>query len=138
MDRLDAAEVVTSGVVGFAWYALPDVVRSRRARGWLKAALLVPVGLIGVAEAVLDTGSLGLADDDGPRAGRVAVALGVGGLVLAAGAAGILTGERALYRLGERLAARGVSHPHTRIGVAAGLAAAGISTAMSASAGRRT
>ncbi len=167
MDRLDAAEVVASGVVGFAWYAMPDAVRSRRVRGWLKAALLVPVALIGVAQArradgeagapseftagdgtlarvrtltsaepVLDAGALGLADE-GPGPARLAAAVGVGGLMLAAGGAGVLAGERALYRLGERLAARGVSHPHTRIGIAAGLASAGLATAMGASAGRR-
>ncbi len=52
-----AVDAVVNGVVTGIWYSLPDVVESRRTRGWLKVALL----LGGAARAV----HTGQADDGG-------------------------------------------------------------------------
>lgn len=171
IDRRDVAEAVLSGAVSFAWYALPDIVPARRTRGWLKAALTVPLVALGVAQS---RRAVDGADDDAPdgavpvgatvsgdaardgaaRLARVreltsvepvldpaslpgvaasgaqrAVLVGAGLLVAAGGALLGVVGERAIFRYGERLAARGVRRPHTRIGVVAGLAAGGLSVA---------
>ena len=41
-----AVDAATSGAVIGAWYSLPDVVPSRRARGWIKAGLLLANGVV--------------------------------------------------------------------------------------------
>lgn len=45
-----AGDAVLNGVLTGVWYALPDVVASRRARGWLKVAVIV-VGAAWAARA---------------------------------------------------------------------------------------
>lgn len=167
IDRRDVIEAITTGGVAFAWYALPDAVRSPRARGAIKVGLMVPTTLIGVTqtkraaeespddvasalagvralvsgEPVLDADAVLAPDADAPahadtphpstrtqliRQGAVLAAS-----VFAVGAAvvGIIATERGIYRLGEHLAARGTRWPHTRIGLVAGLASAGLSIA---------
>jgi hypothetical protein len=47
--------------------------------------------------------------------------LALGAVVTAASIAGTVATERAIHRFGDRLGARGVAAPHTRIGVVAGL-----------------
>ncbi|AWH91217.1 hypothetical protein A6035_02465 [Dietzia lutea] len=41
-----AVDAATSGAVIGVWYSLPDVVTSRRARGWIKAGLLLANGAV--------------------------------------------------------------------------------------------
>jgi len=50
IDRRDVAEAISSGGVAFAWYALPDAVRSARARAGIKVALLAPSLVIAAAQ----------------------------------------------------------------------------------------
>lgn len=131
--------VLGAGVV--AWYALPDLVRSRTARGWLKAATLVtttalavrvtdpavaavgamppprcPAGAERDATGVRDRASDALATADPRLVGAGLVAVAAGGLVATA------LGERAIFRAGERLRGRGWSAPHTAIGLVLGTA----------------
>ena len=180
VDRRDAIEDLTSAAVAFAWYAMPDVVRSRRVRGVAKVALLVPTVVIAVGQirrsadagaeairAAREEGGSGLetADDrpearaesvgaagpadgsaneggaalgrsgsadgvgDGSPLARRAALVGAGVAVVGGGVAATIAGERALFRLGERLGDRGVRWPHTRIGVAAALTSVGLSIA---------
>lgn len=182
VDRRDVIEALTSAAVAFAWYAMPDVVRSPRVRGVAKVALMVPTAVVGVgvgqmrraadagAEAIraarvedgaeFESGggaeeglgeSAGRAEPvdgsaveggtavgssgsaDGARGGspfvRRAALVGAGVVVLGGGVAATIAGERAFFRLGERLGERGVRWPHTRIGVAAALMAGGVSIA---------
>ncbi len=173
IDRRDVVEALTSAAVAFAWYAMPDVVRSPRVRGVAKVALMVPTAVVAVGQirraaeairaareedgAALHTGdgvaelgesgpsaadrangsatsevteagsplSADAARGDSPLAGRAAL---IGAAVaIVGGAAATIAGERALYRLGERLGDRGVRWPHTRIGVASALMAGGLS-----------
>ncbi|HJC27874.1 MAG TPA: hypothetical protein H9759_00590 [Candidatus Dietzia intestinipullorum] len=44
--RQAAVDAVTSGTVIGVWYSLPDVVASRRARGWIKVGLLLANGVV--------------------------------------------------------------------------------------------
>lgn len=163
IDRRDITEAATTGVIAFAWYALPDAVRSPRARAAVKLGLMVPTTLIGVtqskraansspddvasalagvralvsgepvldADAVIAPGADADTPYPGSRAGliRQGAALAAGVLALGGAIAGIVAAERGIYRLGEHLAARGTRWPHTRIGVVAGLASAGLSIA---------
>lgn len=152
-----AVDAVVNGVLTGSWYALPDVVASRRARGSLKVAVIVG-GAAWAARAVRaaqaadgDTADAGAErGGNAPAAEAVpttlvarmgtepaidAQALGLGGnppngvrpVRMAASVAlvvlsvvGTVVGERAIYRWGERLTARGVRYAHTRIGLAAG------------------
>lgn len=41
-----AVDAATSGTVIGAWYSVPDVVASRRARAWIKAGLLLANGVV--------------------------------------------------------------------------------------------
>lgn len=150
-----AGDAVLNGVLTGVWYALPDVVASRRARGWLKVAVI----LGGAARAGRTAAHADAADDgDGdvpmPEADLTALVarmatepvidaeslgpggappnrarrLRVAGVVLAAlSVVGSVTGERAIHRWGERLTARGVRYAHTRIGLVAG-GVTGVST----------
>ncbi|MCM3659901.1 hypothetical protein M3148_02655 [Georgenia satyanarayanai] len=153
-----AADAVVNGVLTGGWYALPDVVASRRARGSLKVAVIVGGAAWAAARAVRaaqaadgDTADAAAeGGGDAPAAESVpttlvarmatepaidAQALALGGnppngvrpVRIAAGVAlvvlsvvGTVAGERAIYRWGERLTARGVRYAHTRIGLAAG------------------
>ncbi|MGO1510947.1 MAG: hypothetical protein ACTHW4_10295, partial [Actinomycetales bacterium] len=64
-----------------------------------------------------------------------AAAIGlVGGIVVLA-TAGTVAQERLLHRLGERLARRGVSYPHTHVGLALGAVVAVSSVAGAAGSG---
>ena len=50
VDRRDVIEALTSAAVAFAWYAMPDVIRSPRVRGVAKVALMVPTAVVGVGQ----------------------------------------------------------------------------------------
>ena len=72
IDRRDIAEALASGGLTFAWYALPDVVPSRRARGVAKVALMLPV----VGLAVAQVGRAGASTDAQDGAVAVSATLG--------------------------------------------------------------
>ena len=159
--RRAAADAAISGATMAAWYALPDVVGSRRARGWIKAGLLLAnvgvavwsarsdgdddddesvssgrdttdaeVDLSGIAHLasvapVIDADALGLNTAEPGRAARIratGTALAAVTVLGALGVAGTVAAERAIFRWGERRAARGVRGAHTRTGVVAGVA----------------
>ena len=158
--RRAAADAAISGATMAAWYALPDVVGSRRARGWVKAGLLLAnvgvvvwsarsgddddddavisgrdtadaeVDLSGIAQLaavapVIDADALGLTTAEPGRAARIratGTALAAVTVLGALGVAGTVAAERAIFRWGERRAARGVRGAHTRTGVVAGVA----------------
>lgn len=147
-----AVDAVVNGVVTGAWYALPDVVASRRARAVLKVAVVVasmartarPANPADAdtrdgsatanapepgtdlstlvarmrTEPVIDAQSLGLGASGPARSPRKAKMIAVS--LVALTAVGTVAGERAIYRWGERLTARGVRFAHTRIGLVAG------------------
>ena len=117
-DRFPIA--AAAGAVTLAWYAMPDVVRSRGLRTVLKLGLLggsfaahrawAPADLEGLAEL-----RHSVSDD--------AYAIGIGALAL--GSVLAVIGEQKIYRLGERRRARGRVLAHTGPAlVLAGLAAA--------------
>lgn len=108
----------TTAVSTFAWYALPDVVRSPFARTLLKGALLGGGAAAWVAlrdDSRCDANGPD-AIDDALYAMNKATPAQVG--IAAAAAAGALAvtawGERAIFRLGERRRADGVRGAHTR------------------------
>lgn len=119
MNRLAFAGV--SALTVLTWYALPDAVRSRRARAAIKAGLLVVTGA-GVAmipqvfpEAQrLTEGPL----VDLPRTRLTSVSIGAAAIAVA----GTIWGEKAIYARGERIRGRGVRCAHTPAAVAMALA----------------
>lgn len=117
------------GVATFAWYALPDVVRSPAARIAVKAGLIINVCVLhaltreereptngpDTVDAVLH------AANQSP--GR---ALAVGMASVSVGVAITVLGEKLIFGLGERRRARGATAAHTVPALLmGGLAAAG-------------
>lgn len=107
---------VATGVLTTAWYALPDVVRSRPLRAVLKTCL---AGGGGAAWWVLRQTS---APEPGPDVYDEVIhavnrapgrALAIGAVALGGGTALSVAGEKALFALGERRRARGVRWAHT-------------------------
>lgn len=128
--RDDRALAVAAGVTSFAWYALPDVVRSRGARTLLKTVLLAKLAtfyaLTRGPRAELNgpdaTDELFNAVNEAP--GRAAV-IGLGALGVGVGLT--VLGEKAVYRFGERRRARGVRGAHAvPAAVLGALGAAGV------------
>lgn len=132
-----AVTAVLTGLTTTAYYAVPDVARTRAARGWLKAACLVAGAAVAMPtsregwqelrptwkdepDATSSDDAAGDATDGGSRAGRAAV-IGVGVALLAAGTAGTVAFERWIYRRGEALAAAGVPFAHTRAALVLGV-----------------
>ncbi len=140
--RLVAAVVAGAGTA--AYYATPDLVRSRTARGWAKAGCLAVVTAAGVpdlvrgwretqetardAAQVRDAAAEPEADapatlSDAMRAlspgWRVALSAGAVA-VLAASTAASVGFERAVFRRGETRRAAGVPLAHTRSGLVLG------------------
>lgn len=111
-----------SGVV-FAWYAMPDVVRSRGVRTVLKTGLL-GVTAVGAAKAPQIYKAAG---EDAPEItdlleGRdPGVLLAVGGAALVGGTVVTVASEKWIFGRGERLRADGRRWAHTPL--ALGLAA---------------
>ena len=134
-----------AGGLTAAWCALPDHVASRRSRAWSKAALATAAVTWYVtrgrpAETGSGASTVDTAVSDRPDARPVPLEdtagvelvgiMGVVGLVVAAAAlvagsfAVTALSDRAVYRLGERLARRGARYPHTRNGLVLGALAA--------------
>lgn len=107
---------ISSGLAVTAWYALPDVVRSRGARGVLK------VGILGAATAAwailrvktpprpgpdtFDKALASIRETPGKAAAVAAVAVTVSTALT-------VVGEKATFAFGERRRARGVRWAHT-------------------------
>ncbi len=114
--RDDRALAVAVGVTSFAWYAMPDAVRSRGVRTLLKTALLAKLGVFYAltnrprpeSNGPDATDELFHAANQAPgralAVGLAAVGTGVGLTVL---------GEKAVFGFGERRRRRGVRGAHT-------------------------
>lgn len=119
-----ATQALAAATTVFAWYALPDVVRSRTMRGWAKTALIA--GYVGTVVATGD-GSL-----DPRRAQQemeeadlgefVPWMLAAGGVLLAGSTALSVVVEKKIFARGERRRAAGVRGAHTRMAVVAAIA----------------
>lgn len=97
------------------WYAMPDYLSSRAHRAVVKAALLAPVGLYGAHLGLKDSGEESVMGAEGPGlAGPHGPVTEAGSIVALFG--GAIAAELGMYRMGERLARRGVSRPHTKVG----------------------
>lgn len=130
--------------LGCVWYALPDYVPSKRRRALIKAVLLVPPVLYGrwlshrspfefsTDDLPVTLGSRAQAmpgEHEAALAQASEVAdllarlpkywwlqqLGIMAGVTTAVAVSAIAMERAVYRIGEGLARRGVSRPHTKV-----------------------
>ncbi len=126
---------VVAGVGTAAWYATPDVVRSRTARGWVKVACLAVVVAAGVPDARRawqESREQASVVPDRPRAAEEAVSLrdlpaparavAVGVAVAGVGATVAVSAvtERWLFRRGEVRRAAGDAWAHTRTGLVVG------------------
>lgn len=116
----------------FAWYALPDYVPSKKRRVVAKAALVTAAGLYGAyqgkdgaADSVeVPSSEMESVGQDEAGAGQSATALEAEGLavvgILVGLTAGVVVLERVVQWGAEELSHRGVTHPHTKIGLALG------------------
>jgi hypothetical protein len=127
-----ARAAIVSGITTTAYYASPDLVRSRTARAWIKAACLGAA----FAASLPDLRTLRAARDADPEpvaptgtsdaiapSRRVVLATTasvVGGLAL------MVATERWIFRRGEVRAAAGVPLAHTRPAVVLGLITAAL------------
>ncbi|GIG30461.1 hypothetical protein [Cellulomonas marina] len=128
------AIALLTGVATTAYYATPDLIRSRTARGWTKAGIAALLTASSIPEfrrgraAARErwereesrTPAQLLAE---VPASRKAAGAGAAALLLGGSVALTVAGERWMYRRGERRAAVGVAWAHTRGGVLAGLLA---------------
>ncbi|QCB95031.1 peptidase S9 [Cellulomonas shaoxiangyii] len=151
--RARTTTALLTGLTTAAYYAVPDVARTRAARGWLKAACVaagaavalpdarqawtelqarrrrtaldgIPVATENLAQSVLDNAG------DGPARSATARTVVRGAVVVAVAVAGsvavTVAFERWVFRRGEARAAAGVRLAHTRTGLVLGaLTAAG-------------
>ena len=128
---------VATGVGTAAYYATPDVLRSRRARGWAKAGLTA----VTVAASVPELRATWAAERERPVAEgdarpsdvyrslpvqAKAVAVGLGTVVLGASAVGLLMAERWAFRHGQERATSGKRLPHTGPALLYGALAGGL------------
>lgn len=105
-------------VASTAYYASPDVVRSRRVRTWVKGAMVVTISAVSLLEArpapVEDEPSDVVEELLGSLSGREQAVLGAA--VVAVGVASVLAvraGERWIFANGERRRASGKRLAHT-------------------------
>lgn len=136
-----AARVLTAAVGGLAataYYATPDLIRSRAARGWAKTALTAVVLATSVPdlrrarEESRERNRVAAQDAEqeqvdwrktwaamAPR-GRATLIAG-GAVALVASVGSVVAIERAMFRRGERRRAAGVRFAHTRQALAWGV-----------------
>jgi hypothetical protein len=117
--RLAFAGVSTLTVL--TWYALPDAVRSRRARAVVKTALLgvSAAGAAMIPQVFPEVQQLRRVPGiELPKPALAAVAVGATALAIA----GSIWGEKWVYARGERRRAAGVRCAHTPVAVAMALA----------------
>ncbi|WP_222194485.1 hypothetical protein [Modestobacter italicus] len=116
--------MLASGAATLLWYAMPDVISSRTARGWAKAGLLA--GSLAVTAPELQAAwaatraefraGHGDAPPLTPRSltvGGRAAALGAAATVLALSVRGVVAAERWAFEHGQARAAAGRQLPHT-------------------------
>ncbi|MGB6021322.1 MAG: hypothetical protein WBG89_03235 [Ornithinimicrobium sp.] len=115
------------GLMSCLWYALPDYVPSRKRRTAAKAVLLAAVAFYGARlgrEVAAEEVGLGATEQGRSDEGRSTVNPARQGLVLVLALVpltiGAVVAERFIYRTTEGLANRGVSHPHTKVGLVMG------------------
>lgn len=133
-SRALVAAVTGLGTAGY--YAVPDLLASRTARGWARAACLAVVAAASVPDARAARAAWSRAQADGEAAGLPdALTMPLWGKVLAGTAVGgLLAGvvrlvvvvERWVYRRGQTRAAAGRRLPHARDGLLLGALAAGL------------
>lgn len=125
-NRLAFAGV--SALTVLTWYALPDAVRSRRARAVIKAGLLgvTAAGAAMIPQVFPEVRDFRLEPFNDLPAPAVA-ALGVGATALAT--VGTIWFEKAVFASGERKRARGVRCAHTPAAVAMALATGAVALA---------
>lgn len=141
--RSQVLAATVTGVATAAYYATPDVIRSRTRRGWAKAglsAVVVAGSLLDVrrslAEARAEQAARGADDaepvdwqrvltETSPRGKAVAGAVATGALTLSV--LSVVVAERWIYRRGERRRAAGVAWPHSRTALALGVGSAVLS-----------
>lgn len=154
-----ASRVLVAAVTGAAttaYYATPDLIRSRPARGWAKAGLAAVITAAAVPDlrkARADASArrvrreqearraattsepaeepieepIGLRDALDSMPPRARVVLGATAAALVAGSVAMtVAGERWIFRRGEVRRAAGRSWPHTRAAVVWGLIAGGL------------
>lgn len=141
--RSITSDLVAGGVTAL-WYALPDVMDRRRDRLFMKVGLLVGAGAYAfhqarkeqhctetsepsfdnrlVGESTTTATSTTMTPVPTPIRGYIAVFVAVlaVALLLVVAVTGASKAERAIFGFGENLAQRGVSWPHTRIGLVLG------------------
>lgn len=125
--RLNVPQAAVMGLTTLAWYALPDVIRSRGVRTTLKLGLL-GLGSAGWVlarpEKAVPAGAQGpdLLDEmfEALRAAP-GKSLGLGTAVIAMTVAGTVAGEKAIFGFGERRRVRGVRGAHTLPALALGV-----------------
>jgi len=117
-----------SALTVLTWYALPDAVRSRRARAVIKAGLLgvTAAGAAMIPRVFPEAGDFRPAPLIDLPAPALA-GLGVGATAVAA--AGTIWFEKAVFAIGERKRARGVRCAHTPVAVAMALATGAVALA---------
>lgn len=126
---------LVSGAATAAYYATPDVIASRAARGWSKAGLMAVIAATSVPEsraaleqirrARRDVAEV-TADADPMPVGAKVVAGAVGAVAVVGVVAGVVAAERWIFRRGQARSAAGARWPHTRTGLVMGAVAAGL------------
>ncbi|SOD97647.1 hypothetical protein [Blastococcus haudaquaticus] len=123
---------LVAGTATTAYYATPDLVTSRRARGWVKAGLVAISSAAAVPEVrAAWAGSREQQDPDGVTLGSLplrskVVVFGVVGAALACAVSGARIAERWAFRHGEARAAAGKRLPHTGPALVYGAVATGL------------
>lgn len=132
-----AVALLATGAGTVLYYATPDLISSRTARGWAKAGLtsLALAASLPELRAAWVTGREQQALDGGPRPTEVfrslparskAVVLGLAAAVLTGSIGGVVAAERWAYRHGEARAAAGRRLPHTGPALVYGALASGL------------
>ncbi len=126
---------LVTGAATAAYYATPDVIASRAARGWAKAGLTAVIaatslpeyraGLEDMRRARRDVVEAAADADPMPVRAKV-VAGAVAAVAVVGGVAGVVAAERWVFRRGQARAAAGASWPHTLPGLVLGAVAAGL------------
>jgi hypothetical protein len=126
-----------TGVATTAYYATPDVIRSRAARGWVKTGLGVALTASSLPELRRVQEEARARREARPEEERVDVRQALAGMpagrkaALGAVAAGLVAGsvasvvvaERWIFRRGEARLAAGKPYAHTRVAVVLGVLA---------------
>lgn len=131
---------VLNGAATTAYYASPDLLRSRAARGWVKAGLTAVLVAGSVPDmrrgkAAARAAQAELPEEERvdwaeaartmPARGKVAAAA-VAAALVGGSVASVVVAERWIFRRGEARRAAGVPYAHTRAALLWGAVAAGL------------